>query len=759
MPDLPCDGDGVCMVCRAASPPEVDLLRCSTCVTPWHSPCLSKPPALADAASWSCPDCSPDSSPAPAPAGPGNDLVAAIRAIEADQTLSDQEKARRRQALLAGSAPAAADEDDDDDDAADDALEIVGKNFSCVFCMKLPERPVTTPCGHNFCLKCFQKWIQNGKRTCGKCRAQIPAKMAAQPRINSALVEVIRMAKISKNPNSGGSSAPYQYIRNDDRPDKAFTTERAKKAGKANASSGQIFVTIAPDHFGPILAENDPRRNIGVRVGETWEDRLECRQWGAHFPHVAGIAGQSTHGAQSVALSGGYEDDEDHGEWFLYTGSGGRDLSGNKRTNKEQSSDQKFEKLNAALRISCLRGYPVRVVRSHKEKRSSYAPESGVRYDGVYRIEKCWRKIGIQGTFKVCRYLFVRCDNEPAPWTSDDHGDRPRPLPKIKELQGATDITERKGRPSWDYVEKEGWKWVVPPPISRKPVLSGDPETDKQIRRVTKRAHMSIAERLLKEFGCSICRAVIKEPLTTPCAHNFCKTCLLGAYDSQASMRERSRGGRTLRAQKIVKKCPSCPTDICDFLENPQINREMMELIESLQRKAVEDDIKVASDDADECGDGESEGNDGALVKEEDDSSMNEDEQDSADANADGSVKIVVEIKGGEKDDKKNKMGVTEVVDVVVEEKAVKETKKRKGDAETGTEGVPAKRTKNIAAVEEVTSTPVKRIRKSGDVDVEGSASPVVSSGRRVTRSSANASEADSPARRTRSRARADAGC
>jgi len=149
MPDLPCDGDGACMVCRAASPPEVDLLRCSTCATPWHSPCLSKPPALADAASWSCPDCSPDSSPAPAPAGPGNDLVAAIRAIEADQTLSDQEKARRRQALLAGSAPAAAD-DDEDDNAADDALEIVGKNFSCVFCMKLPERPVTVSSHSDF---------------------------------------------------------------------------------------------------------------------------------------------------------------------------------------------------------------------------------------------------------------------------------------------------------------------------------------------------------------------------------------------------------------------------------------------------------------------------------------------------------------------------------------------------------------------------------------------------------------------------------
>lgn len=29
-----------------------------------------------------------------------------------------------------------------------------------------------------------------------------------------------------------------------------------------------------------------------------------------------------------------YEDDRDEGEWFLYTGSGGRDLSGNKRTSK-----------------------------------------------------------------------------------------------------------------------------------------------------------------------------------------------------------------------------------------------------------------------------------------------------------------------------------------------------------------------------------------------------------------------------------------
>lgn len=177
-----------------------------------------------------------------------------------------------------------------------------------------------TPCGHNFCLKCFQKWVA-GKRkpTCGTCRASIPKKMKDNPRINSVLVSAIRLAMVSKS-TTVSTAKTYQFIRNMDRPEKAFTTERAKKTGKANACSGRIYVTVPSDHFGPILAGNDPDRNQGVLVGESWEDRQECRQWGAHFPHVAGIGGQSSYGAQSVALSGGYKDDEDHGEWFLYTG-------------------------------------------------------------------------------------------------------------------------------------------------------------------------------------------------------------------------------------------------------------------------------------------------------------------------------------------------------------------------------------------------------------------------------------------------------
>ena len=60
---------------------------------------------------------------------------------------------------------------------------------------------------------------------------------------------------------------------------------------------------------------------------------------------MAGIHGRESEGSYSIVLSGGYEDDEDEGDEFTYSGSGGRDLSGNKRTAK-QSYDQKLTHMN-----------------------------------------------------------------------------------------------------------------------------------------------------------------------------------------------------------------------------------------------------------------------------------------------------------------------------------------------------------------------------------------------------------------------------
>ncbi|RDX68712.1 E3 ubiquitin-protein ligase ORTHRUS 2, partial [Mucuna pruriens] len=610
---LPCDSEGVCMVC-SAMPGVEEILLCVTCDTPWHAPCLSPPPSLADTASWLCPDCSiSDLEIPPAPAPACNQLVSAMLAVENDESLTQQQKAKKRQELMTGKAPQVDEEDEAEKSNPSSVSDILTRSLNCSICIQLPEKPVTrsmsvsvtdvgfglnvtqTPCGHSFCLKCFLKWISQGKMNCAKCRQIIPDKMARQPRINMALVFAIRMARAESNNNGGGRKARpvNHFLHNQDRPDQPFTTERAQRKGRANAASGKIFVTVPTDHFGPITAENDPVRNQGLLVGESWNDRLECRQWGAHFVPVGGIAGQSDRGAQSVVLSGGYVDDKDHGEWFLYTGSGGKDLSGNKRTNKSHSFDQKFEKYNRALQVSCLQGYPVRVVRSHKEKRSSYAPETGVRYDGIYRIEKCWQITGIQG-FKVCRYLFVRCDNEPAPWTSNDHGDRPRKLPSIDELKNATVIFERPDSetPFWDFdVEDSLWKWKKPPPPSRKKVRNEEPvevARTKSNREIKKFQLKSIKDQLQRGFSCMICKEVMVSPVTTPCAHNFCKSCLEGAFAGQAFVKERSGGGRALRTKKNVMKCPSCSIDISDYLQNIQVDVDLKSAIESLKAKVEE---------------------------------------------------------------------------------------------------------------------------------------------------------------------------
>lgn len=309
---------------------DEEKLTCKTCATQWHVRCLSDPLSImVEMFQWECPDCCttpfdfPPVTIGKAVLDGAGDLMAAMRAIEADASLTELEKAKKRQLLISGNAGLEANEGSVEkkvEGEAKDVLDILSGALNCSFCMQLPERPVTTPCGHNFCLKCFRKWMGHGKLTCAKCRSNIPSKMASQPRINSALVAAIRMAKVSENIGSGRTSKVYHFVHNQDRPEKAYTTERAQRQGKANAASGKIFVSVPPDHFGPIPAENDPDRDQGVLVGECWEDRFECRQWGVHLPLVSGIAGQSNYGAQSVVLSGGYVDDEDHGEYFLYTG-------------------------------------------------------------------------------------------------------------------------------------------------------------------------------------------------------------------------------------------------------------------------------------------------------------------------------------------------------------------------------------------------------------------------------------------------------
>jgi len=122
--------------------------------------------------------------------------------------------------------------------------------------------------------------------------------------------------------------------------------------GMSTAAVGDKFCVVPKDHFGKIP---------GVPSGRLWNSRLQvlvpinfvisnviirtnylklwkvCR-FGVHRPPVAGISGTVNTGVESVCFSGGYDGDYDDGFEFVMSGSGGRDLSGNKRTNMQSCS-------------------------------------------------------------------------------------------------------------------------------------------------------------------------------------------------------------------------------------------------------------------------------------------------------------------------------------------------------------------------------------------------------------------------------------
>ncbi|CAB0000926.1 unnamed protein product, partial [Nesidiocoris tenuis] len=190
--------------------------------------------------------------------------------------------------------------------------------------------------------------------------------------------------------------------------------------GMACVGRSQVCEIVDKQHFGPIP---------GVDVGTMWRYRIQCSESGVHRPPVSGIHGKANIGAFSIVFAGGYEAD-DRGDEFVYTGAGGRDLSGNKRTNK-QSCDQTLTRENRALALNCAakfnengaeaknwqEGKPVRVVRSYKlRKQSQFAPAEGLRYDGVYKVVKYYQAKGESGFFEW-RYLMRRDDESPAPWT------------------------------------------------------------------------------------------------------------------------------------------------------------------------------------------------------------------------------------------------------------------------------------------------------------------------------------------------------
>jgi putative restriction endonuclease len=138
----------------------------------------------------------------------------------------------------------------------------------------------------------------------------------------------------------------------------------------------------------------------GYPVGSAFVDGADLARSGVHPPRMKGISGSQNEGADSIVVSGGYEDDHDLSDVIIYTGEGGRDPSTGK-----QVADQEFRGANRALAVSCDEGLPVRVARGARGD-PAHSPATGLRYDGLFHVDRYWDETGISG-FRVYRYELV----------------------------------------------------------------------------------------------------------------------------------------------------------------------------------------------------------------------------------------------------------------------------------------------------------------------------------------------------------------
>ncbi|XP_072931393.1 E3 ubiquitin-protein ligase UHRF1-like [Epargyreus clarus] len=409
-------------------------------------------------------------------------------------------------------------------------------------------------------------------------------------------------------------------------PGAAKQIKKSTKSAKSERDWGRGMACVGktktcampPNHFGPIP---------GIEVGMRWRFRIQLSESGVHRPPVSGIHGRDVEGAYSIVLSGGYEDDVDRGDEFTYTGSGGRDLSGNKRT-AEQSYDQTLTRENKALARNCAvklnesgadagddwkEGKPVRVARSYKMLKHfpKYAPKEGLRYDGIYKVVKYYQEKGLSG-YRVWKYLLRRDDPAPAPWESgakqypiiypDGYLEAEAEKKVLKEKNNAK--TTKGGRkralqesnvPSESddslpakKLKTEVKKSDITPAKTSKKVTRGSQNTkiadmiknqkskspkdksplkseqskensnsalgadeigaikadtinsklwDECLEVCERKTKQDFIEHVTEVFRCIICQGVAVNPVTTPCLHNFCLSCIKLAFERTESQK------------------------------------------------------------------------------------------------------------------------------------------------------------------------------------------------------------------------------
>ena len=215
-------------------------------------------------------------------------------------------------------------------------LDEAADEFDCDLCKKNPLRKKCYTCG---CGKCHLRGDDVNTVVCDDCRNWFHWRCVG-------LEDLPNDDWYCENCfNKNDIVNPGEKI-DLDKKSKMPSANTNKKWGKGFACMGQSkkCTIVNPHHVGPIP---------GIAVGTNWLYRIQAAEAGVHRAPVSGICGsKQSKGALSICMSKGYDEDEDHGDEVYYTGSGGRDLSGNKRQ-APQSFDQELTLSNLALAMTC----------------------------------------------------------------------------------------------------------------------------------------------------------------------------------------------------------------------------------------------------------------------------------------------------------------------------------------------------------------------------------------------------------------------